>query len=547
MKSENEREKISKLLNSEVRYLKIDKNSKVPSGRFSVGCKNNLASLPKKGNYGVIPGGKIIILDIDTHLAPKGTEKEFLEKQKEIFEQFFQIDFSKTFCVSTPSGGLHVYLKLPVEAKELKEIPGVFKTSLRPFAGDICKVLGKEKELLDADFRSGIVQGYCLGAGSSIGRMKYYRSNEVYQILEIPEEGYNNILKTASIRIERLSEKLYKTSKESGKKVLIYDEVESEKSFTKISDSTLKKLKEALALYGSDSEYRNFHSRRAFVKAALHCCANDNSVAETCEKLGLNRDSYSGRELSRDEILFDLSKFNPIIRSHGKYCPRGLGIGNEKVRFSNENGSKTYNKLDREAAYLRRLNNGGFERPRVLDLEKTKSILLNVGAKRITQEKRDALLLIWKWFQPLANIGATSFLVSSKEISKNLGITPLRLKRALQVLKRAGIIRLSKRAYPGRASFWKIEPNIVNEKMTSYLKSALRKQSNISGEKNAVVWNPEDGSFTLLFSNEKIFMKQDLSEWSNQQIEMISEIKIPKEIDFSHAKRYCRQERETAH
>ena len=99
-------------------------------------------------NIGVAtgPGGNIVVLDYDMKPGQEGAKSLW------IHETIYNLPHS--YRVRTPSGGVHVYLRLP---------PGVF------VANSVSKLAP------NCDIRGNASGGYVLGEGSTIHGTLYYR------------------------------------------------------------------------------------------------------------------------------------------------------------------------------------------------------------------------------------------------------------------------------------------------------------------------------------------------------------------------------------
>lgn len=121
--------------------LRLKKNGKAPlvAGSFNGEDKGEVKKwVGDGGNYGILTGklSGIAVIDIDTHNGVSGADNlnEFCEK--------YDIELPDTKTVMTPSGGLHLYYKLPEKYNETqfiqnhKELEGVdFQTHGRYIVG----------------------------------------------------------------------------------------------------------------------------------------------------------------------------------------------------------------------------------------------------------------------------------------------------------------------------------------------------------------------------------------------------------------------------
>lgn len=135
----------------------------------------------RKRNYNIGvatgPGGRIIVIDVDVKNGKPGLASlERLERE---------YDLPKSYRVKTPSGGLHVYLRLP---------PDVYignGTSWLPPGFD------------GIDIRGNAGQAYVVGAGSTIDGKAYVAIGSPADTADCPEKLLKLIETTATSEIER--------------------------------------------------------------------------------------------------------------------------------------------------------------------------------------------------------------------------------------------------------------------------------------------------------------------------------------------------------
>ncbi|QBZ69141.1 hypothetical protein [Enterococcus phage vB_EfaS_Ef6.1] len=135
--------------------LRLKKNGKAPlvAGAFNGEDKAEVKKwVAGGGNYGILTGkiSGIAVIDIDTHNGVSGADnlKEFCEK--------YDIELPDTKTVMTPTGGLHMYYKLPEKYNDVqfiqnhKELEGVdFQTHGRYVVGWGSTIEGVKYEVID--------------------------------------------------------------------------------------------------------------------------------------------------------------------------------------------------------------------------------------------------------------------------------------------------------------------------------------------------------------------------------------------------------------
>lgn len=145
--------------------LRLVKNGKTPlvAGAF-YGEEDSIVQewIAQGGNYGVLTGSinNICVIDIDTHHGVDGMSnlKEFLSD--------YDIKLTQTYTIKTPSGGMHLYYRLPEEYNEIQ-----FMQNLPNLDGVDFQTHGR----------------YVVGEGSSIDGIKYQSRND-YELSDIPQK-----------------------------------------------------------------------------------------------------------------------------------------------------------------------------------------------------------------------------------------------------------------------------------------------------------------------------------------------------------------------
>lgn len=145
--------------------LRLKKNGKAPlvAGSFNGEDKGEVKKwVAEGGNYGILTGkiSGIAVIDIDTHNGVSGADnlKEFCEK--------YDIELPDTKTVMTPSGGLHMYYKLPEKYNDVQFIQN-------------------HKELEGVDFQTH--GRYVVGWGSKLMQYKHIENS----LLPVPTTAIN--------------------------------------------------------------------------------------------------------------------------------------------------------------------------------------------------------------------------------------------------------------------------------------------------------------------------------------------------------------------
>lgn len=488
------RRAFGQLLGEKANYLKIRSDSKAPVGSFLKGKRNRYKRIPKEGNYGIIPQGGLVILDVDVH---KGGS---VDEQLCAFSELLCMDLTKTLTIMSPSGGLHVYLELP-DAADSFRLP---KTTLRSFSREIQETLGREF-VVDADIRSEAANAYVVGPGSKLeGTYKIHRN---LPIAKIPAEGL--------ARITALP-----TAKETNRpKMVVNDQVvavpplEDEiptihgpKDSAIPSNLILERLHRAL----QKRKYRTFHQQRAFVKAALHCCYSNEAIARACIALNVNKDSHSGGTISRAALQTDLNKFNPTQSFHGSYCPVGLERKKKKTAAAygaydwEEHLKKVQAKnaarsaLAVEDMFLR-------PNPRVLNLRLISDTLLRSTKRGVKAKQYVAAMMIVEGFlQPLTNAGAEKILLAQVTLQEELGLTASQVSQGLRLLRSLRVVELRNRQKQGVAPTYVVHSQFIHKKLTFHLRRTWVEQKHY-GDERKLIYSPREGGFRTALGGEPVF------------------------------------------
>jgi hypothetical protein len=131
--------------------VRVHPNSKQPVGENS-GSKATtnpevISTWPQDSNYGIMPRGRIVILDLD---APKGAG------DPTVSETWRSLRPARTLTTKTPKGGRHLFYRLPqgVEPEDIdnsiKRIPGVdvFAHGQKQVVGAGTTIDGKAYEIV---------------------------------------------------------------------------------------------------------------------------------------------------------------------------------------------------------------------------------------------------------------------------------------------------------------------------------------------------------------------------------------------------------------
>jgi len=504
------RDRLQQVLGEDAEYLKLYSNSKMPFGAYSDKRENRLQEIPRKGNFGIIPVKRLLIFDFDLHRKGAASVKE----QIDFFSEFLDIDFYKSLGVVTQTGGLHVYIKYPwsVDSSLAKSLP---RASLRGYSEAFSEISGK-KILLDADVRSGLANGYVVGPGSKVHKRELSTESlhENYWIADETvgfKKGYDipaPIMMTSQA-VQKLQEVVeFKNRKKNKRKLERLREknqlLEVERNLK--NDVPDRKNLELLKKKLESLSYSSYHSKRAFVKASLHCCYTSFAIAKVCEDLSINKDSFSNREISFDTLLRDIENFTPEDIYHGPYCgfkdpEKESKIADDLAKISLKNSYKVKNRIisRRNKEFRRKVN------PRVLDPEKV-ILELRKNQRKLTndsQQVKDAFSIFENVIQPLTNVGAQRLVLSYDFLENNLEMNKSRVSAALRLLRKINLIEVYDRQKTGLSSTYVVPEEWNHRIMTNLLRKTWG---------SLVIEDTDDVHPSIIYSREDHTFKDALTK-----------------------------------
>ena len=116
------------------------------------------------------PGSRLLILDLDQPKSPKDKQKcGTPEQMRDRLSSILGVDLSQTMTVITPSGGLHLYLKLPKRFQPSARAQESASSEKKFITGTIGKYNSYFRQVtgvnphLKGDIRSGYSKGYVVG------------------------------------------------------------------------------------------------------------------------------------------------------------------------------------------------------------------------------------------------------------------------------------------------------------------------------------------------------------------------------------------------
>lgn len=578
---------LSKKLAGMARFTELRPGTKVPVSRFDDDSTYDVA--PEIKDYGVVPKKNLLILDIDSHGGTGTTVSE----QIELFSELLGVDLRTTFNVATPSGGIHSYLLIPEDRKQLP----VGIHNLKAYSDAIGKILGRPVHV-DADLRSGRSSGYAVGPTSAFVRLEtdpetglQVQIREIYRIADesdgfsaenanadlqfISDLGFQRLASLRSIKKEMLDDSLRARREErarrkaEAKKVSVGQLEEAIREFPVADKSSqtdampapefVRKLQREMNL----RKMVTFHQRRSFVKAALHCCHSDTAIAQVCIDLDIDRDSGTKSEISYSDLLSDLARFSPTVSYHGGYCSRSRQSSRPSATDFVEEGrvftveelrEKNAKKVAERSISRHKPGYRSPVNPRVLNVSAISSRLLE-GSKRKTpsQQYFDAMRVVDYFLQPLSNVGARVVILARTALEQRLELSPSRAAQAVRILRQKGIISVVDKQRTGLSATYAIDEMFTHPRLTKTLRMLWGFNGVVISENDdkkqkfhaAIYLDRFDGVFREVFT-EKI-VESDFPSVALWLHEMTSAVSIPdaENVGPGAALSYLKSEAET--
>ena len=513
------RQKFASLLGADAEFLRIQADSKAPRGSFAKGRRNRYADPPQEGNFGVLPRGRLVILDLDSH--GKGSS---IAEQVLAFSTLLCLDLTQTLTVATPSGGQHYYLRLP-EGILASALP---KATLRN-AQSLIRELSNSSIRVDADLRSAAANAYVVGPDSSIGDGDYTLAHSA-PIALIPAEGVENLL-----AIGRFAH----NPKNRGSKNRAIDLWEEDPLEGSTAEELARDLPDRHFLNKLDralkkKNFRTYHQKRAFVKAALHCCYSNDAIAKACIELGVDRDSATNERIHRYNLQKDIHSFEPAGSFHGPYCAEGEESRKRPKReWKPEALDDRLAQLKKDIASRKaspaRVPQAG--NSRVLDVEKiSRKLLAQSNRKTPPKQYYHALRLVDVFLQPLCNVGAEKILLARTALIEHTGLSDSQVAQALRLLRAADVIEVATRQKTGVAPTYYVSEEFTHVKLTTYLRNSWAATRVSSGQDTlhpALVFDARRGGFYQALTGDFAHSNALSLKLGESQMAVLGELESP--------------------
>lgn len=561
------RRTLAHALGKQAKYTRLRADRKAPTRSFKEGKPNRMKSPPAEGNYGVIPQGRLMILDFDEHREDSWS----IDEQIDFFSEFLEVDLRSSLSVITQSGGVHIYLLFPesVCSDDIETLP---KASLRGYNHSFSQMVGTEVKL-DADIRTSAVNAYVVGPTSSIKfpskKTKYngyIMANESFgfknfnfEILTISDNGFLKLQEISAMK------KRIDVPKDTSRTIDISSMTELiEKGLInsiptlpdwaeEVHDTNLIHGRPDLTVMGrlrrklNSEDIQAYHKSRAFVKASLHCCYDDYSIALACSILEINKDSYRGDSIGFPQLMRDIRRFKPSVRYHGGYCHKGRQ--QSLKHYSNNAGDKDFDvdefkrKRKEWVEYKRSRKPSGMSNPRVLDVGKiSEAIVGDSRKKKPSQQYFDAMNIVNYYLQPLSNVGALRILLAYSDVSKSLNISTSRVRQAMRILRERRILQVAEKQKTGMAASYIVSETFQHEFLTKSLKLTWGKFNSEKADNRidrSIYFDFSDGTYKTVFVNEIVEPISDFKVWFEK---MIKDLPFMETQGAGAATRYLRSE-----
>lgn len=396
---------VESIMNKDVRYIQT-RDDKRPYGRSwgsgTSNCYDDIMSIPSNGGesrYGIIYGGDLVCFDLDVPTQYESEVEGYLDVWDAVdqMSDLFGVDLRR-FVVGTPSGGLHVTMRIPsryAPSAQHRQSPedfwfpvGHFNEYNRFFK----RVYGDKWFKIKGDFRSGASNAYVLGpevvaevGTPSDGRYMLFYDEEPDTL---PVEACKKIRQVTGMKRRERNKRAEKAAKKARRerlkgvdlldiqapvqgqdaasvksqmkrfaeggplKVLngdmgqehLYNDLRSQKSVSEYlaaapSDDVLQVVASMIQtkIQADEGEYK-YHALRAFAARSLWCCYDEKSIIGACILLHIDQDTSRRRRIPVKELVNDIEKFYKTKDSdstyHGHACPRRVKSPEERKSLS---------------------------------------------------------------------------------------------------------------------------------------------------------------------------------------------------------------------
>lgn len=247
---------------------------------------------------------------------------------------------------------------------------------------------------------------------------------------------------------------------------------------------------------------KTFHAQRAYIFKALACCWSTETIYYVCELFGLNWDSYTRRHMLPRYVADDIrrmwGKWGSEIQ-HGQCgCLQKTSVENPEIlaimrksrddRFIVVDLGKAWIKLCREVG----VKSGYVRAPRRKDLN-------------------DAFSILEVIVQNLKNWGSNNIILSYGGVRKYVPMTDSRAKRALALLRKAGVLRVSvAQSEHGTSAKYALVEDFISPTLTAMLRQTWKLWKNAkTGAGVNIRFDWRQGAFVDGLTGQVLFELED--------------------------------------
>lgn len=443
-------------------FVQLRGDNKAATGSFTNNPHLRLNTPPESGNFGVIPGGRMMIIDIDG---------DRVEEQRAFFEELLELSRYDTVSVRTQSGGVHVYATIPADC-DFVDFP---KGSLRSVASLLRAELPYDIEI-DADIRIAGVNSYVVGPGSVVNGRSYEVTPESASTIgEVSHAAVAAIKRVYRGKYQATQNRRAQQESSSSSAAVPTVSIPDSSACDDVLDrASLRKLRGKLAQMSQET----FHRRRAFVFASMRCCFSDAEIVDVWRVMGLHYDSSKTHAMSAYDLAMDMARLrgkSGDLEFHGGYCQHRRSGSSQQhfVRSVEENMAAMASRVTARDAVLEPVTEEHVAQSHVVNMSAVEQALGRV-ARSSAQHVRDAVCLVEAFVQPVANVGGSSVVLARSALSQELHLSDSRVAQALRLLTRAQVLHIVSRQRTGLAAVYAVDAALVDTSLTAQLHQERR-------------------------------------------------------------------------
>lgn len=509
--SSEDRRRLQSILGSDAEYVRLRPGTKKASSSLKKYKNARMESIPPRACYGVLPKNDLIILDIDV------SGDCDLEDQLSVLEEWFGFDRQETFTVSTPSGGLHVYLRVPENTKT-SAIP----QTVTNYFNEFCKLspVAIDLDRMTVDIRRPGNNSYVCGPDSYVvvnGEEKLYKPQDHFDFeagkkvswkrtrpQRISEEVAERLCMVKELKDagRKSSKKPKKPSKNRLTDFVAVDE-DRERDGETLCYRQVKKLQTDLRNNGYSAS--PYHSMRAYVYNRLKCCYSPVVIANTCQRLGIDRDSHRDDSITGSELFADIYRLDRAQSesadtiTHGGICSKRMISGGEPADGKSVEQKIAEKVENREIS--RRKNPTPWHFHSVVDIPKAHEALLKIHPRRGRMHE-NALRVLRAFIAPVHNLGGDRAMIPRSYASEVLELSTNQVTQAVRSLVKAKVIRLRDRQRTGMSATYVVNNGFFDQTKGVVLRKVMM-ETVAAGMPAHVLQDDVNGGFIELYGKQR--------------------------------------------